>query len=90
MIRTHEPEAVLLYVRDATDTTKYSPMFSTGVAMLLAGYLAGPIIKGREGASIGNNWTQAGINALGQAAASDANGTSERAEFTAQSIQARQ
>jgi hypothetical protein len=89
IIRTNEPEATLLYVRDVTDTTKYSPVFSSGVAMLLASYLAGPIIKGRDGMQIGNSWMQAGVNALSQAATADANGSSERAEFTAQSIQAR-
>lgn len=90
VIRTNEPDAVLIYLRDVTDTSKFSPMFTSGLGMLLAGYLAGPVIKGRDGMSIGNSWTEAGMNALGRAAASDANASSERAEFIPSSIQARE
>lgn len=89
VLLTNEPEAVLIYTRDQTNVNKWSPMFTSAVAQLLAGYLAGPIIKGAEGMRIGQAWTQSGLNMLGKAASSDANGTSERAEFTPQSIQAR-
>lgn len=88
-VLTDEPDAVMIYLRDVTDTSKWSPSFTTGVAQLLAGYLAGPIIKGVEGMRIGQAWTQSGLAALGRSAASDANSTSERADFIPQSIQAR-
>lgn len=90
VIRTNEPDAVMIYLRDVTDTSKFSPMFTSALGMLLAGYLAGPVIKGRDGMSVGNSWTEAGMNALGRAAASDANASSERAEFIPSSIQARE
>lgn len=89
IILTNEPEAWLIYTIDVTNTSKFSPMFTTALGMLLAGYLAGPIIKGREAINIGTSWTQAGQNALSRAATADANAGAERADFTPQGIRAR-
>jgi hypothetical protein len=89
VVRTNEPGAVCVYLFDQTDTSKFTSLFAAGVGMLLAGYLAGPIIKGRESVGIGTNWTQAGRNALMQAAVSDANASSERNEVLPSSIRAR-
>jgi len=89
VLLTNEPDAVLIYLRDVTDVNSWSPMFTSGVAQLLAGYLAGAIIKGLEGMNVGKGWTDSGMALLAKAAASDANATSERAEFTPQSILAR-
>lgn len=50
VIYTNEPNAVLRYTRDVTDTTRYTPQFDSALSWLLASYLAGPIIKGNEGA----------------------------------------
>ena len=86
---TNEPEAVLIYLRDVLDTNRWSPTFTSGVAQLLAGYLSGIIIKGMEGMRAGKAWTDSGMALLGKAAASDANATSERAEFVPHSILAR-
>lgn len=86
---THEPDAVLIYLRDVTDVNAWSPMFTSGVAQLLAGYLAGPIIKGMEGMRVGKAWTDSGMGLLSKAAASDANATSERADFLPSLILAR-
>jgi hypothetical protein len=88
-ILTNEPEAVLLYTRDVTDVSKYPPMFTSALGMLLAGYLAGPTIKGTAGMQVGQAWTQNGMAGLGTAAMSDANGTTERADFFAPSLRAR-
>ena len=85
----NEPAATLIYLRDVTDVSKWSPSFTSGVAQLLAGLLAGPIIKGVEGMRVGQAWTQSGLSALARSAVSDANATSERAEFVPQSIRAR-
>jgi hypothetical protein len=70
---TNQSTAALLYTRDVTDTTKYPADFVTGLAMVIAGYLAGPIIKGTEGIKIGDAWMQRGTAALRQATVSDAN-----------------
>lgn len=88
-IYTDSVNAVLVYTRDVTDTTKYTPNFTAGLGMLLAGYLAGPIIKGRESISIGDAWTKAGMNALRTAAALDASATHESSAYTPPSIIAR-
>lgn len=86
---TDREDAVLIYTRDVTDTTKYPADFTVGLGMLLAGYLAGPIIKGRESISIGNSWTQAGMNALRTAAALDASAALESNVYTPPAITAR-
>ncbi len=49
VIFTNAGNAVLRYVVPITDTTKFSALFITAFARLLASYLAGPIIKGKEG-----------------------------------------
>lgn len=49
VIYTNVEEAVLLYLVDVTDTTKFSPLVDLALARLLASFLAGPIIKGTEG-----------------------------------------
>ena len=89
VLRTNEPEAVLLYKRDVTDTTKFSPLFTSALGMVLAGYLAGPIIKGMDGAKVGAQWRQMGFEMAAKAVAANANGSSERAEHTPSQIAAR-
>ncbi len=83
---TDRPEATLVYTRDITDTTKYPADFVTGLGLMLAGYLAGPLIKGVEGARIGNSFMDSALASLRQAAAQDGNAGMERAEFTPASI----
>ena len=89
VLRTNEPDAVLIYVFDQTDTTTWTPMFSDGVAALLTGYISGPIIKGKDGAQIGTNWKEQGYRMLAAAAASAANASSEPAEHIPDHIRAR-
>lgn len=81
VIYTNEPEAVLLYKRDITDTTKFTPLMTSAVGMVLAGYLAGPIIKSIDGARVGAQWREQGYRMVAKAAASDANASSENNEF---------
>lgn len=89
VLLTNEPDAVLIYTKDEENVSNWTPTFTSAVAQLLAGYLAGPIIKGTDGMKVGQAWTQSGLNLLGQAASSDANSTSEQADFVPTSIQAR-
>jgi hypothetical protein len=89
VLLTNEPEATLLYTVDVTDTTKFSAKFSAALGMLMAGYLAGPIIKGADGASIGTKWRQAAYNMSASAAASNANSSNEVATHVAEHIRAR-
>lgn len=79
VLYTHEPDAVLLYTRDVTDTTKFSTTFTVFLSYLLASYLAGPIIKGQSGAQTAGQLRQIAARVRGEAAVDDANGSSERA-----------
>lgn len=58
VLRTHEPDAVLLYLRDVIDTTKYTPLFVSALGYLLAAYLAGPMVRGSEGANAAQKYRQ--------------------------------
>ena len=89
VLLTHEPEAVLLYTRDITDLTHDSAAFISGFSYLLASYLAGPLIKGREGAAAGRELRAAARDALAAAAVQDANSSSEGSEFMPASLQVR-
>ena len=89
VLLTNEPEAVLLYTRDITDTSKFTPTFTVGLGMMLAGMLAGPIIKGRDSIQIGDAWVQRAQRTLDRAIATDANASAETADFVPQSIKVR-
>jgi hypothetical protein len=89
VLLTHEPEAVLLYRRDVTDSSKFGPLFTSSFGLLLAAYLAGPVIKGLEGANVGIKRRGEAFSMLAKAAAADANSTVESNEFTPASLGAR-
>ena len=95
VLYTHEPYAVLLYTTIVNDPTKYSPLLDVALGYLLASFLAGPLIKGGEGARTSATLRQAvfGQNGntglAGRAAANDANSSSERANHTPKHIQVR-
>ena len=86
---TNQPEATLIYTVDVTDTTKYPADFVSALGMLLAAYLAGPLIKGTDGMRIGNALMEQATSAMRQAAAQDSNAARETSEFTPGSIKAR-
>lgn len=69
---------VIRYVFDQTDTTLYPPLFVEALAWLLSGHLAGPTIKGMEGARTGAEATQRGLAYAAKAAAEDANQQASR------------
>lgn len=53
VIYTNVETATLRYVQRVTDTSKYSPLVVNAMARLLASFLAGPLIKGQRGATVG-------------------------------------
>lgn len=80
VLLTNEPDAVLLYVRDITDTTRFSTSAIIALSYLLAAYLAGPIIKGLPGAQTSAALRKSALAIKGESAASDANDSAESAE----------
>lgn len=77
VIYTNEAEATLVYTRDITDTTKFSPEFISALSWMIASYLAGPIIKGNEGANAAVKLRERAIAETRLASAGDANRSSE-------------
>jgi len=76
VIYTNEPDAVLVYVQDVTDTTKFTASFTTAFSFLLGGYLAGPVVKGNEGARLGDAMRQRAMSTADLSAAASANASS--------------
>lgn len=89
VLLTHEPDAVLLYTQDVTDTTKFSTSFTVMLSYLLASYLAGPIIKGDAGATAALRLRGLAARVKGEAAAADANGSVERADHVPEHLRRR-
>jgi hypothetical protein len=73
VIYTNVENAVLRYTGLVTDTTKFSPLFIVGLAMLLTSMLAGPVLKGEVGRSEARAWLKEFQAWYASAAASDAN-----------------
>lgn len=71
VILTDQPKAALRYTRIVEDTTMFSPLFVDAVAFLLASYLAGPIIKGLEGAQMSAAMLKAFREVISEAKESD-------------------
>jgi hypothetical protein len=73
ILLTNVSAAVLRYTGIVTDTTEFTPLFTLALSYLLASMLAGPIIKGDEGAAKAVAMMQMFGSFKGQASASDAN-----------------
>lgn len=80
VVYTNQADAVIRYIDRVTDSTKFSPLFVTTLSWQLAAYLAGPIIKGSEGAAEGKRCMQMAQYWLGKAAVSDANQSRPQAQ----------
>lgn len=89
VLYSNEPDAVLVYVRDVTDTTKFTPTFTSALSYLLASYLAGPILKGNEGSRVGDAMRERAMALSDIAAAASANASSAVHTFIPSSTQAR-
>lgn len=76
VIFTNEPDAVLVYVQDVTDSTKFPASFTSALSYLLASYLAGPILKGNEGERVGDAMRQRALALADVSATASANASS--------------
>ena len=73
IILTNQPEAKLRYTVRVTDSTKFSTLYTETLGFWLAGYLAGPIIRGSEGRLVAKEMRAAAIALMGLATTRDAN-----------------
>jgi len=73
VIYTDQQYAACRYSGQVIDTTQFSPLFVESLSWLLAGYLAGPVIKGDVGASMAKNCYASFAAMLSKATVSDAN-----------------
>ncbi|MDD4913289.1 MAG: hypothetical protein PHP57_13430 [Sideroxydans sp.] len=73
VILTNELSPVLRYTSLVTDTTRFSPLFTTALSWHLASFLAGPILKGEVGAAEAKRCVGMMNLYLGMAKESDAN-----------------
>lgn len=89
VLLTNEPDAVLIYTRDVTDSNAFSPRFVIAAGMLMASYLSGPIIKGTDGARAAAQWRQAAMQYAQEAATSNANQSTQNNEFMPGSLAVR-
>lgn len=76
VLYTNTEDAVLLYTRDVTDTGQFTPSFSNAFGRLLSSYLAGPIIKGNDGARMGDAMRERAMAMAAASAADAANASS--------------
>lgn len=89
VILTHEEDAVLLYTRDVTDTSKYTAGFTVALSYLMASYLAGPIIKGDNGAQAAATMRKMAGAKARESMANDANSSVETSQFVPEHIRRR-
>lgn len=86
---TNEPDAVLLYVRDVIDPSQFTPGFTVALSLLLASYLAGPIIRGATGTQAAMTLREMAGKKGREAMIVDANGVGETSSFVPEHIRRR-
>ena len=71
VIYCNQPDAVARYTWRVLDPTRFSPLFVDAEARLLASYLAGPVIKGDEGARMADAQFKAALAIMERGRLSD-------------------
>lgn len=89
IVFTNVENATMRYVKRIEDTARFSPLFVNALSRLLASYVAGPLIKGSEGASVAKQQYSAFAAEMGAAAGSDSNSRHVVQNHTPGSLQAR-
>jgi hypothetical protein len=89
VLYSDQEEATLLYSVDVTDSARFTPSFAATLSYLLASYLAGPIIKGNEGARVSDAMRSRAMNMADVSLASAANASSAEVFVTSSILAAR-
>jgi hypothetical protein len=82
IILTNQEDASLRFIARVTDSEAFSPLFVDALGWLLASYLAGPVLKGEEGAKMARACLQNFAVTVSNAKISDANQRRVRPEHT--------
>jgi hypothetical protein len=90
LLLTHEPDAVLIYIKDVDNPPVASPLWNLAHSYALASMIAGGTIKGRPGAQAARQFFELATSYARQASASDANANSQRHAVAAGWMSARQ
>lgn len=78
VVYTDLEDAILMYTKRVTDTSKFSPLFVNSLSYYLAGMLAGPLISGDRGMKTGQQMDSMAYALVGKAQESDANQSHDR------------
>lgn len=89
VILTNSENVSAVYIKNITDTTRYSPLFITTLAWQLASMLAAVVVKGSEGMKVAQMCTQYVAAYLSQARVSDSMQHYVRPDYVPSSIKAR-
>ena len=89
VIYTNKAGATLVYTRPITDPAKFTPSFVSGLGYLVGSYMAGPIIKGAEGAGASQSLRKVAASVFKSAITVDANKTNAEPQHVPSSILAR-
>lgn len=89
VVFSNEPFATMIYVRDITDSGKFTPSFTSALSYLLASYLSGPLIKGNEGVRVGDAMRQRAMAIADTSATASANASSAGNVGMSESLRAR-
>lgn len=89
VLYTDQPDAVLVYTVDVTDSARFTGSFTATLSYLLASYLAGPIIKGNEGARLSDAMRSRAMSMADVSLASAANASSAEVFVTSSIVAAR-
>lgn len=88
-ILTDVETASVVYVHNVTDLTRFTTGAITALSYLLASYVAGPLIKGEEGAGMANSMLQTYLVMLAAASTADASQHRPPKGYTPSSVKAR-
>lgn len=89
VLYSDQEAATLLYSVDVTDSARFTPSFAATLSYLLASYLAGPIIKGNEGARVSDAMRSRAMSMAEVSLASAANASSAEVFVTSSIVAAR-
>lgn len=89
LILTNTENATIVYTVDVEDPQRFTPLFVEALSWLLASYIAGPILKGDEGAKMSQQCFGVAMGMMGRGASSSANQAKTKPLHTAPWIGAR-